>query len=495
MFGYGAGELVGEPIELLIPERHRAVHPGHRAGYFANPRTRPMGAGVQLAARRKDGTEFPVDIALSHLEDEHGALVTAAVRDITEQWAWAERDRLQAQLHQSQRLESLGALAGGIAHDFNNLLVVILNYATFVHDAVVTTGESTPEEAALARQAALSDVEQIRRAAERAAALTHQLLMFSRREVVKQQVLDLNVIVGELDKLLRRTLGEHIVLTTNLAADLCRVRADASQLEQVLVNLAVNARDAMPDGGELIVETANVDVDAESVALHAGPAPVPGSYVRLTVTDTGTGMSAETRDRAFEPFFTTKERGKGSGLGLATVYGVVTDSAGHIGVYSEPGLGTTFRVYLPAADADADAVAVAVERRDPPARGTAPAGGTVLVTEDEDAVREMAARILRRGGYEVLMAAGGDEALAVLADPDRRVDLLLTDVVMPGMSGKELAERAATVRPALPTLFMSGYSQEFVGHRILDPGVWLVEKPFTADALLVRVSEVLEHAR
>jgi PAS domain S-box-containing protein len=480
VFGYGREELIGKSIDRLVPERSRDVHPGHRERYFANPRTRPMGAGVRLAARRKDGSEFPVDIALSHLTTEQGPMATAIVRDISEQWAWAERERLQVQLHQSQRLESLGQLAGGIAHDFNNLLVVILNYATFVNDALVGAG------AAEALAEALADVEQIRRAAERAAALTHQLLMFSRREVVNPKVLDLNAIVADLDKLLRRTIGEHIVLTARLDPALWPILADPSQMEQVLVNLAVNARDAMPGGGELVVETANVVLDDEAMVLNDRPGPPPGPYVRLSVTDSGTGMTREVVERAFDPFFTTKPRGQGSGLGLATVYGVVTDARGHIGVYSEPGTGTTFRIYVPRADADESALVA------PPPRESAAGGDeTILVTEDEDAVREMALRILGRNGYHVLVASSGDEALAMLRDTERHVDLLLTDVVMPGMSGKELSERAAEARPGLRTLFMSGYSEEFIGRRVLEPGVFLIEKPFTAETLLARVREVL----
>jgi PAS domain S-box-containing protein len=480
LFGYDREELLGYPLDRLVPERHRAVHPSHRSGYFRAPRTRPMGAGMRLAAVRKDGTEFPADIALSHIQTEDGPIATAVVRDVSEQWAWAERERLQAQLNQSQRLESLGRLAGGVAHDFNNLLAIILNYAVFARDVLRDDG-TYPE--------ALADVEQIHEAAERAATLTHQLLMFSRREVVKQEVIDLNVVVGELDKLLRRTLGEDVALTTRLDPGLWRITADPSQMEQVLVNLAVNARDALPAGGVLVVETANVNVDADSAVLHAGPEPRPGPYVRLSVSDSGTGMTPETIDRAFEPFFTTKPRGEGSGLGLATVYGVVTDTGGHIGVYSEIGLGTTFRIYLPATQAS---VTERGERDDDrAARGR---GETVLVTEDEDAVREMAARILGRNGYEVVSARSGEEALALLADETLRVDLLLTDVVMPGMPGTELAERARVLRPGLRTVFMSGYSEELLGRRIQGPGLWLLEKPFTADALLVRVREVLDDA-
>lgn len=327
-------------------------------------------------------------------------------------------------------------------------------------------------------------------AAERAAALTRRLLMFGRREVVQPEVLDLNAVVGELHSLLCRTLGEHVVVSVRLDPELSPVVADPSQLEQVLVNLAVNARDAMPGGGRLVIETANVTLDEESVALHTGPALAPGPYVRLSVTDSGTGMTPETVERAFDPFFTTKPRGQGTGLGLATVYGIVTDAGGHVALYSEVGLGTTFRIYLPPAPEPASG-----RRRTAPVASEPGRGETVLVTEDEDAVRVIAVRILTRGGYRVLAASGGEEALAYLADVAQPVDLLLTDVVMPGLSGPELSDRAAALRPGLPVLYMSGYSHDLMPERTLRAGVRLVEKPFTADLLLTRVREVLTHVR
>ena len=297
LFGYSRDELIGQSIETLVPERFRKIHPKHRDGYFKEPRTRGMGAGVELYAVRKDGTEFPVEISLSSIDTGEGILATAAVRDITDR-AESEREKaLQAQLDQARRLESVGQLAGGIAHDFNNILGVIMNYAEFVADEL--------EEGSPARK----DVDEIRRAAERAAALTRQLLIFSRREVVQPELLDLRQVVAELENLLHRALGERVELETRFAEDLAAVEADPGQIEQVLVNLAVNARDAMPDGGRLVIEVENAALDEEYAYMH--PDTEPGAYVRLKVSDTGTGMDRETIQRAFEPFFTTKGKGEG----------------------------------------------------------------------------------------------------------------------------------------------------------------------------------------
>jgi PAS domain S-box-containing protein len=311
LFGYEREELLGYGIEILVPESSREIHHHHRANYLADPTTRPIGSGLKLAARRKDGTEFPCDISLSFLDTGQGMLVAAAVRDLTErqeeQRRWgrieAEREKaiLAAQILQSQRLESLGQLAGGVAHDFNNLLAVILNYAKFVADEVE------------GNEALKSDVAQIRKAAERATDLTHQLLIFGRREVVQPRNLDLNAVISDLEAMLRMTLAEHVELQIRLSPDVVPIRADPSQLDQVLVNLTINARDAMPEGGLLQIQTRNAELDEEYARLH--PDVVPGLFACLTVTDTGAGMTAEVRARALEPFFTTKPRGEGSGLG------------------------------------------------------------------------------------------------------------------------------------------------------------------------------------
>jgi PAS domain S-box-containing protein len=483
LFGYASDELVGQSVDVLVPDHVRLVHASHRRRYVEHPRTRAMGAGLQLAARRKDGTEFPADIALSTLTTRDGMLVTAAVRDVSEQWAWAERERLQGQLHQSQRLESIGQLAGGIAHDFNNLLVVILNYATFVLDGLDGPPAPDPQDEAAARLALRDDVEQIRRAAERAAALTHQLLIFGRADAVSPEVLDLNMVVEDLDKLLRRTIAERVRLTTNLQPGLWPVVVDRGQMEQVLVNLAVNARDAMPGGGALDVLTANVDVPPGADPALPSEA---GRYVRLTVSDTGTGMTADVAERAFEPFFTTKPRGEGAGLGLATVYGAVANAGGLVRLDTQPGVGTTFNVYLPISP---DAL---------PTRTSAEAvvrlrgeGEAILVAEDEPEVRELVRRILVNGGYHPIITSTPEEALDVASRDGVTLHALLTDVVMPGMSGPELHRRVAEVRPGLRVIFMSGYSSR---SEQVDEELPLLPKPFTAAALLAAVEHVLSSA-
>jgi PAS domain S-box-containing protein len=503
LFGYSRDELMGRPLDTLVPERMRDVHRSLRAAYFTDPTPRPMGAGLDLHARRKDGTEFAVGISLSSMDSEDGVLVLAAVRDITDrkrhEWERAQleasllaarRDEdqamLEAQLQQAQRLESVGQLAGGIAHDFNNLLAGIMNYA-----ALVSAGlQDEMHRRGLAEEQAFvtlaQDVEEITKAAKRAATLTHQLLIFSRREVVEPEVLDLNAVVGEMEDLLRRTIGENVDdLRTVLAPDLPFIKADRGQIEQVLMNLAVNARDAMPGGGELEIQTARLEADAEYARVRSIAA---GLYVQLTVSDTGTGMSPDVSARAFEPFFTTKATGEGSGLGLATVYGIVSQAGGDVSIYSHPGIGTTIRVSFPAtteakATMGTSTPEVPVSRR----------GETVLLVEDEDVVRESARRILSRNGYTVLAAANADEAMAIVTGRADEIALLLTDVVMPGRSGKELSRDVALLRPATKVLFMSGYSHDVIVHQgVLEEGVSLIEKPFAAADLLRKVRELLD---
>ena len=492
LFGYSRSELIGIAVEALVPERFRGMHPAHRDGYFAAPVTRPMGAGLELFGRRRDRSEFPAEISLSAVETADGLLAMAVIRDITDRVAAErekealrsqleesrrvkaahEREGLEVQLNQLRRLESVGQLAGGIAHDFNNILGVILNYAQFVADEIDD------------RSPLREDVEEIMRAAERAAALTRQLLIFSRREVVHPEVLDLNGVVSGLDRLLRRALGEHVELQTRFAPDLARVEADPGQVEQVLVNLAVNARDAMPTGGRLLIETATVELDDTFDAVE------PGLYVRLMVSDTGVGMTPEVAQRVFEPFFSTKPKTEGTGLGLTTVYGIVTEAGGNIRIYSEPGLGTTVRVHLPATSTTVPATGS--DRREP-ARPLG-RGETVLVVEDEDSVRQLTERILSRAGYEVLVAPLGSIALEACEEAEQPIDLLLTDVVMPEMLGPELVERATAIRSDLRVLYMSGYIHQATGQ---DPpeDLDVVEKPFTAHELLSRVRQALDAGR
>jgi signal transduction histidine kinase/CheY-like chemotaxis protein len=388
---------------------------------------------------------------------------------------------LQDQLQQAKRMENLGQLAGGVAHDFNNILAVILNYAAFVSEELNAPPESDwPERL----QSARSDLGQIKQAAEHAASLTRQLLTFARREVTRPQVLNVNDVVTALEEILRRTLGEHVELSTSLSGDLWPVLADPGQLQQVLMNLAVNARDAMPGGGMLTIDTENITVDADSIA--GGSKARPGRNVRLRVSDTGTGMTADTVEHLFEPFFTTKETGAGTGLGLATVYGVVAQAEGSIRVYSQPGVGTTFSIVLPVTAEAAVPVAKLV-----PYQRT-PQGETVLVVEDEAALREVTRRIFARNGYHVVTAANGPEALDLARAYPGEIHLLVTDVVMPRMLGKEVAEKMRAIKPGIEALFMSGYARPVLASQgRLDPNVALVGKPFSESELIGRAGQVL----
>ena len=502
LFGYSRAELIGQPVEMLIPDSARSAHPGHRASYFANPSSRPMGAGLELAARRKDGSEFPVDISLSSSVIDDGVIVTATVRDVTgrkrveeeraaleasalEAVRDEERASLEAQLHQAQRLESVGQLAGGVAHDFNNLLAGIMNYAGLVSSSLKSEMNARGLCEVDAFVTLLQDVDEITSVAKRAVALTRQLLIFSQRKVLQPEVLDLNSVVADIEDLLRRTIGENVDhLETVFAPDLPLIKADRGQIDQVVMNLAVNARDAMPGGGELVIETATFEADEEYARLHA---MTPGIYVRLTVTDTGTGMSPEVAARAFEPYFTTKPKGQGTGLGLATIYGIVTQAGGDVAISSELGVGTTIRVDFPSTS-DTTSAPRAVMPDVLSAKGE-----TVLLVEDEEIVREPVRRMLQRSGYTVLAAPDATEALEIVREHASDIDLLLTDVVMPGRSGRELWIDVIDLRPATKVLFMSGYNQDLiVNEGVLDEGVSLIEKPFSAEDLLRKVRDVLD---
>lgn len=491
LFGYRREELIGQPVEKLLPESLAAAHRTHRAAFFADPHSRPMGVGRVLAGRRSDGSEFPAEISLSSLALDSGLLATAAIRDISERVAVvqekerleaeAERERLANQLHHAHRLESLGELAGGIAHDFNNLLAVIVNYAGFVAedlDRPTTTADGEK------RRAMREDVEQICVAAERAGRLTHQLLAFARHEVVQPEVVDVNDVVTAVGQLLKRTLGEHVELHTELAPDLRSVLIDPGQLEQILVNVAVNARDAMPDGGVLKIDTANIELD--DVQATPDRELAPGPHVRLRVSDNGEGMPREVAERAFDPFYTTKPAGRGTGLGLATVYGIVQQAGGQARIYSEAGVGTTFTALLPATDRSPAHTTREIDPR------RLDGDATILLVEDEDALREVTRRILAGHGYEVITVPGGADAVAVAAAHPEPIDLLLTDVIMPHMHGPELAEQIQRARPSLRVMFMSGFAQPILdsgGH--LDEGVILIEKPFSAPVLLAKIRQVL----
>jgi CheY-like chemotaxis protein len=358
-------------------------------------------------------------------------------------------------------MEAVGRLAGGLAHDFNNLLTAIMGYCDFLAEDLGSEHPRHP------------DVLEIRKAGERAAGLTRQLLAFSRKQVMQPKVLDLGAVVAGVEKMVRRLVPESIAVVIGTPRELGRVKADPGQVEQVIMNLCVNARDAMVDAGTLTLEASNVEIDEASARAHGSAQP--GRYVALAVSDTGTGMSAETRAHLFEPFFTTKEPGKGTGLGLATVYGIVKQSGGHVWVYSELGLGSTFKVLLPRIDAPA-----AVDAAAAPAVEGRPGSETILLVEDDASVRTIAKQTLERLGYRVLVAREGGEGVALAARHEGRIDLLLTDVVMPGLSGRAVADRLAPARPEMRVLFMSGYTEDaIVHHGVLDEGIAFIEKPFT----------------
>jgi PAS domain S-box-containing protein len=491
LFGYTAGDLIGLQAETLVPEEARAPLAAQRSDYFANLRAQPVVTEFKVSGLRRDGRRFPAEIKLSGLRSDGGMLVTAAIRDVSERLALeaerellrasAEQERVERRLQQSQRLESLGQLVGGVAHDFNNLLNVIQGYADFTAEQVQALA---PEDTRLAP--VLDDIEQVQVAAQQASRLTRQLLTFARHEVTSPEVLDLNESVKGAGQLLRRTLGEHIDLVISPASGLWRVKADRGQVEQVLMNLAVNARDAMPGGGKLTIDTGNAEVDATYVTGR--PELKPGRYARLRVSDTGTGMDRATVNRVFEPFFSTKPKGRGTGLGLATVYGIVTQSSGHIEIYSEKGLGTTISVLLPVTEEEAEPdLAPAVIGDDH--RGH---GETIMVVEDEESLRKMTSRILARNGYQVCVASGGAEAVRQASDPAQVIDLLLSDVVMPEMLGNEVAARIGAIRPGVPALFMSGYAQAILDtHGVPAPRYDILEKPFTEAALLSRVRKAM----
>src|SRR5215831_7652720 len=605
LFGYRRDELIGQSVDMLVPERQRQQHHQHRESYYSGPKIRRMGSGLDLYGRRRDGSEFPVEISLSPVPTGSGAVVLSVIRDITDRKrieeelrrANEELDRrktrelrdsqnrlaliadssqdaiigknldgvithwnkgaeaiygysalemigrnisvlcppdrpdeipgilakirhgerveyfesvrvtkdgrrldmsisvspiydpdgrivgasaigrnitaqkkIEDQLRQSQKMEAVGRLAGGIAHDFNNLLGIVTACTELLRGRVDSEN--------------LEYVDNIREAAKRGASLTKQLLAFSRRQPVEVQILDLNQRLKEVNKLLKPLMGDDVEIMLPSRIESAIVEADPGQLDQIVLNLAVNARDAMPHGGKLIIETGVFDLDASFAREHS---MTPGRYVMLAVSDNGTGMDEVTRSRIFEPFFTTKESGKGSGLGLATVYGIVKQSGGHIWVYSEPGHGTTFKIYLPSAE---HKLGLSRERRAELLPGRRE-GVTILLAEDDPAMRKLTRKMLEEHGFKVLEAIDGRAALEVVAGNSTQIDLILTDVVMKGMNGPELVLRLMDSHPEMKVVYVSGYTGELVVEQGLPSGIRLLEKPFTRSALLKVIDETL----
>jgi two-component system, cell cycle sensor histidine kinase and response regulator CckA len=588
-FGYHRDELLGQKVKNIIPQGFAERLRTHGTGTSGDPIVPQMGTGIELFGRRKDGSDFPIEIMLSPLDATDGILVTAAIRDITERkqrendlsrlasvvesshdaivsltslgiiLTWnhgAERifgyspeeatgqsilflsppDRLDegvellerikradiaehfetirvkkdgTQIHvaltlspikdmdgkvigvsnvardvteskhlegmfrQAQKMEAVGQLAGGVAHDFNNLLGVILGYTGLLLDRL---SPDDPQR---------KDIEQIQKAGDRAALLTRQLLAFSRKQVLQPKVLDLNAVVAGAEKLLQRLIGENIELLAVLSPKLCRVKADPGQIEQIIMNLAVNARDAMPAGGKLTIETSNVEFDKESAALH--PSTLPGPHVMLAVTDTGCGMDVKTKAHIFEPFFTTKDFGKGTGLGLSTVYGIVKQSGGSVWVYTELGIGTAFKIYLPCVDA-----VLEIESPNDKVENVVVGSQTILIVEDDAALLQITHRSLEKLGYVILAAQNSQEAIDISESHTGPIHLMVTDVVLPGMSGAKLASHLSASRPEMKVLYVSGYTDDTIfRHGVLERGLVFLQKPFSPRTLARKVGEIL----
>jgi len=466
--GYQESEIIGELFGKALISRNNPPTLDEEI------RVRTIFGGGwrgECLGRRKDDTDFSVFLSTGQIKDSQGLVIGifGIAQDIT------ARKRLEEQLVVSQKMEAVGLLAGGVAHDFNNLLGVIMGYSDLLLDGF-------PSDDLRCHQ-----LQQIKKAGLRATSLTRQLLAFSRKQIFQPRILDLNALVTDFNKMLLRMVGEDIELVCNLKPSLGQIKADPGQIEQVIMNLVVNSRDAMPTGGKLIIETANVDLDETYCRAH--PAVQPGLYAMVAVSDTGVGMDANTQARIFEPFFTTKELGKGTGLGLATVYGVVKQSGGYVWVYSELGKGTTFKIYFPRIDEPVQAVAAMDQGKPELSRRSE----TILLVEDAESLQELTRVLLKNNGYTVLVAENGAEAIELAEHEDRPIHLLLTDVVMPGMSGREVANYLTAKRPDMRVIYMSGYTNDVIAHHgVLDSGISFIEKPFSQETLMRKLREVLD---
>jgi PAS domain S-box-containing protein len=475
MFGYTALEMQGTDVHArVMPETFRPRYEAAFRKFSETGTGEAIGLTVELTAKRKNGSEFPIEISVSPIFVQGKYWSSAIIRDITDRKrAEADRKNLQEQLAQASKMEAVGRLAGGIAHDFNNLLTTILGYSEMI---LTMIPEGDPLRA---------EIQEISRAGKRAAGLTQQLLAFSRKQVIMPRTMDLNEAVKEARKMLDRLIGEHIRLVLKLAPDLGRIKADPHQIDQVLLNLAVNSRDAMPNGGTLTIATANITIGKGPESYPAEIAS--GNYVVLSVADTGIGMNEETRNRIFEPFFSTKEIGKGTGLGLAMVYGIAKQNGGTVAVESAPGKGTTFRIFLPLISDVPGDIAV------PPKMASPMGTETVLLVEDDEMVQRLTRMLLLHLGYDVLQARDTDDAIRIADTHSSQIQLLLTDVIMPGMNGVELYSRLRAKFPGLKVLFMSGYAEDVIARQgVLPDGTQFIQKPFNMDNLASRVRQALD---